>query len=152
MLSSKCSAQPQISKKCSDLKFNFTFTNFQNRLLYIQPVKKTKKVPVKYNSYAWTKTKVRTPDGHFIEKINFQLHKNKHTPTRENFTILPIKRNDYCLWKKCKKLAWYFFWPVKKLDNSAESGFHGHFWFSGEKQHRSDLNKFQNSAQIILLR
>ena len=113
MLSSKCSAQPQFSKKCSDLKFNFTFTNFQNRLLYIQPVKKTKKVPVKYNSYAWTKTKVRTPDGHFIEKIHFQLHKNKHTPTRENFTILPIKRNDTARKKNVKSWRDIFFGPLK---------------------------------------
>ena len=112
MLSSKCSAQPQISKKCSDLKFNFTFTNFQNRLLYIQPVKKTKKVPVKYNSYAWTKTKVRTPDCHFIEKINFQLHKKRHTPIREKFTILPIK-NVTARQKNVK--SWFnIFSPLKK--------------------------------------
>ena len=107
MLSLKCTAQAQISKKCSDLKFNFTFTNLQNGLLYIQPVKKTKKVPLKYNSYAWTKTKVRTPDGHFIEKINFQLHKSRHRPSRENITILPIKK-WYCPWKIYKSWRIFF--------------------------------------------
>ena len=30
MLRSKCSTRAPISKKCSDLKFNFTFSNFQH--------------------------------------------------------------------------------------------------------------------------
>ena len=47
-----------------------------------------------------------------MEKINFQLHKKRHTPIREKFTILPIK-NVTARQKNVK--SWFnIFFPLKK--------------------------------------
>ena len=102
-------------KKCSDLKFNFTFTNFQNGLLNIQPVKKNQKSNSEIQLSCMNKNKIsnsRWPI--YRENLLSAPQKQTHAqPTRENFTILHVKKR-YGPWKNCKKLAWYFFFgPIK---------------------------------------
>ena len=87
MLSWKCLAQAQILKSALIWNLTLYLPTFKTVYCIFSPSKKTKKLPVKYNSHAWAKTKVRTPDGHFTEKINFQYHKKK-TDTR------PHERNS----------------------------------------------------------
>ena len=95
----------------------------------------------------------------------FSAKKKRQTPIRENFTILPIK-HDTSREKMYKVGLIFFFLPIQKLDNRGKSGIHGHFQFSSEKYHRSDLtkflmvlksdcsdkNNFYNSASDIVLR
>ena len=153
------SAQFQVLSSAANLKkvlrseiFDLTFTNFQNCLLYIQPVKKNIKSASEIRLLCMNKNKTSNSRWWLYRKNQFSaLQKQTHAHSRK-FCNIAHKKNDTAGEKIVKSWRDFFFLPVKNFDNSAESGFHGRFWFSGEKQHRSVLNKYQNSAQIRLLR